>query len=254
MRSSIRSLAVAGVLCLSAVTLSACSSPPPQPAARVGAVVERPLGDTVRSVELVDQHGRTFTLGSLAGTTVFISPFLTLCADVCPFTTGNLAQVQASVDAAKQAGATRVIEFSVDPRRDSVERLAAYAKANGVTWTLARSGAVGTAAMIKFFGYTAIPKPLTDSDVIDPLTGQPVTYDVIHSDGFAIVDTSGTLRFINNATPHFQGLLPAKLRAFLSKEGLDTLRKPDPEGWRPAGALEALSWVTGTDIPLAPLR
>ena len=86
------------------------------------------------------------------------------------------------------------------------------------------------------------------------VTGQPVTYDVIHSDGFAIVDTSGTLRFINNATPHFHGLLPAKLRAFLSKEGLDTLRKPDPEGWRPAGALEALSWVTGTDIPLAPLR
>ena len=184
---------------------------------------------------------------------MFISPFLTLCADVCPFTTGNLAQVQASIDAAKKAGSTSVIEFSVDPNRDTVARLAAYAQANGVTWTLARSDAAGTAEMIRYFGYTAIRKPLKHSDVTDPITGQPLTYDVVHSDGYAIIDTSSTLRFVNAARPHFHGLLPAKLRAFLSKEGLKTLRKPDPQGWRPAGALEALSWVIGTEIPLAPI-
>ncbi len=254
MRRLLRSVLVAGVLGTAGTVMAACSSPPPQPPAKVGAAVERPLSSSVRSAVLVDQAGRRFTLGSLEGKTVFISPFLTLCADVCPFTTGNLAQVQASVDAAKQAGSTEVIEFTVDPRRDSVARLAAYAKANGVTWTLARSDVAGTAAMIRYFGYTAIPKPLKHSDVIDPLTGQPVTYDVIHSDGYAIVDAKGSLRFINNAAPHFHGLLPAKLRAFLSKEGLDTLRKPDPQGWRPAGALEALSWVAGVEIPLAPLR
>jgi protein SCO1/2 len=235
-------------------TLVACSSSPPQPSAKVGETVDRPLTEAVSRANLVDQDGRHFTLGSLVGTTVFVSPFLTLCADVCPFTTGNLAQVQASLDAAKQAGVSKVIEFTVDPKRDSVARLAAYAKANGVSWTLARSDATGTAAMIKYFGYTAIPKPLSDSDVIDPLSGRPVTYDVVHSDGYAIIDASGRLRFINNATPHFHGLLPAKLRAFLSKEGLDTLRKPDPEGWRPAGALEALSWVMGTEIPVAAIR
>ena len=249
-----RRIAAAAALGLVAVIPAACSGAPPQPPAAIGRAVDRPLSEAVRTVDLVDQHGRHFTLGSLEGKTVFISPFLTLCADVCPFTTGNFAQVQASVNAANLGRASSVIEFSVDPRRDTVDRLAAYARANGVTWTLARSDAAGTAQMIKYFGYTAIPKPLTHSDVLDPLTGRPLAYDVVHSDGYAIVDTASTMRFVNVASPHFHGILPAKLRAFLSKEGLDSLRKPDPHGWRPAGALEALSWVTGQTIPLAPLR
>ena len=254
MLSSSRRVLIAGMLTLLGVVLTACSSAPPQPPSTLGEVVARPLTRAVQQVDLEDQHGRHFTLGSLHGTTVFISPFLTLCADVCPFTTGNLAQVQASVTAARQGQRITVIEFSVDPGRDSVSRLAAYARANGVTWTLARSDAAGTAEMIKYFGYTAIPKPLKHSEVLDPLTGQPLAYDVIHSDGYAIVDRAGTLRFLNAASPHFHGILPAKLRAFLSKEGLNTLRKPDPHGWRPAGALDALSWVSGQNIPLAPLR
>ena len=236
------------------IMLTACSNGPVAPPSSDGHVVNRQLSPAVKRAVLVDQKGKRFTLGSLAGKNVFISPFLTLCADVCPFTTGNLAQVQASLDAAKQAGQTRIIEFTVDPGRDSVRRLAAYARSNGITWTLARSDKAGTAAMIKYFGYTAITRPLAHSKVIDPLTRLPTTYDVAHSDGYVIIDTNGTVRFVNAATPHFHGILPAKLRAFLSREGLNTLVKPDPRGWRPPGALAALSWVTGTEIPVAPIK
>ena len=243
-----------GALGFGGVLFAACSSAPPQPGVTVGTAVNRPLTPSVKQVVLTDQSGHRFTLGSLKGTTVFISPFLTLCADVCPFTTGNLAQVQASIDAAKKAGTTRVIEFSVDPNRDSVARLSAYASSNGVTWTLARSDAAGTAEMNRYFGYTAIRRPLKHSDVIDPLTHQPLTYDVVHSDGYTIIDPTSTIRFVNAASPHFHGILPAKLRAFLSKEGLNSLRKPDPQGWSPAGALEALGWVIGTQIPIAPIQ
>lgn len=256
MPNRLRRLPAAAIatLLLSTGILAACSSSPPEPSAKLGTAVDQPLSAAVRDATLTDQSGKDFTLGSLKGKTVLVTPFLTLCPDVCPFTTGNLLQVQASVDAAKQSEDVVLVEFTVDPGRDSVERLAAYAKANGVTWRLARSDAAGTKAMIKYFGYTAIPQPVESSETIDPLTGQPIAYDVVHSDGYAVISSDSRLRFINSATPHFHGLLPAKLRAFLSQEGKETLEKPDPQGWRPAGALQAISWVSGTEIPLASLK
>ena len=247
LRGAVASLAVTTLI-------AGCSSAPPQPSATVGRAIDQPLSVAVKAVPLVDQSGHTFTLGSLRGTTVFIAPFLTLCPDVCPFTTGNFAQMQASVDAAKKHGHVRLIEFSIDPDRDTVSRLASYASRNHVTWTLARSDAAGTKVMKQFFHYIAIKSPLTTSDTIDWMTGQPTTYDVDHSDGYNVIDAQSVDRFVSNASPHFHGILPAKLRAFLSKEGLNNLRKPDPRGWRPAGALEAISWVLGSEIPLAPLE
>ena len=242
------------VIGLSAGLLAGCSSSPPQPSANLGTAVDHPLSKAVLDAKLVDQAGRSFTMRSLEGKTVFIAPFLTLCADVCPFTTGNFQQVQASVDAAGQSKDVVLIEFSIDPERDSVARLAGYAKANDVSWTLARSDAAGTKALVKYFGYFAKPTPVENAETIDPETGLPIVYDVIHSDGYAVIDTQGVLKFFTAATPHFHGLLPAKLRAFLSTEGKETLEKPDPRGWRPAGALEAISWVAGAEIPLAPLK
>ena len=54
-----------------------------------------------------------------------VVPFLTLCTDICPLTTGNLLQVEQSLRAARVADKVQIIELSVDPGRDTPARLAA---------------------------------------------------------------------------------------------------------------------------------
>jgi protein SCO1/2 len=177
-------------------------------------------------------------------------PFLTLCPDVCPFTTGNLLAVQASIEAAKKQGEVAILELSVDPERDTPTRLAAYAKNVGASWKMAVASAADTTTLMKYFSMTT-EKMDSEGSVIDWMTGQPLTYDLSHSDGFSVISSEGTERFVSGAAPSFHGMLPSMLSNYLSKDGKATLVDPPKNGWTPAQALSALSWVAGTEIPLA---
>ena len=252
MKNPNRTLARFGTLGLAALLFAACASGPAQPPASLGNVTDRTISTQIASIPLTDQHGATVTIGSFKSRTLLVVPFLTLCPDVCPFTTGNLLAVQASIDAAKQQKDVAILELSVDPERDTPERLAAYAKNVGATWTMAVASATDTAALMKYFGITT--EKMTSSggsDVIDWMTGQPLTYDLSHSDGFSVINTAGVERFVSGATTAFHGTLPSSLNTFLSEEGKATLADPPKNGWTPSDALGAISWAAGITIPLA---
>ena len=242
-----RAVTVAAMAVFS-VLVVACSSSPPQPAASTGTAGSRAVPSSIATIPLTTQAGVTTDLAAFHGKTVLVVPFLTLCQDVCPFTTGNLLVVQHSIDVAKQNGHVALIELSVDPGRDSVARLAAYAKMEGVTWTLARSTPAGTAALEKYFGIEASKQPESSPPGIDWMTGQPLSYDVSHTDGYAVLDARGTERFVSGATPAFRGTLNPTIRQFLSDDGVASLKNPPRNGWTPAEALSAISWVSGTSI------
>ena len=59
---------------------------------------------TISHEPLENQYGKTVTLASFRGKTVMVVPFLTLCTDICPLTTGNLFQVEQSLRAARCCG------------------------------------------------------------------------------------------------------------------------------------------------------
>lgn len=238
---------------LGGVLLAACSSAPAKPPASVGTAGTRAVPADIAAIPLTTQTGATTTLAALRGKTVFAVPFLTLCPDVCPFTTGNVAQVQASIAAAGQVRDVVVLEWSVDPERDTTERLAAYAKMTGADWTMVRTSPADTKKLRAFFGAVIQRQPIdtsTEEAPLDWMTHQPLAYDVVHSDGFNIIDAKGAEKFISGAPPAFHGTLPSQLNGFLSEEGRATLKKPPANGWTPADALEAISYVSGTSIPL----
>ena len=199
---------------------------------------------------MTTQSGRNITLTSLRGRTVMLVPFLSLCQDVCPLTTGNLQVVQRSVATARQGRRVTIVELSVDPARDSAARLAAYARLNGIHWTLARADPAELAVLMRFFGITAERQAEPSPPGQDWLTGRPLAYDVAHSDGFFILDAKGVERFVSGAEPHATGRLNPTLRRFLSADGIKNLRSPPANGWTPSDALRSLSWVTGSSIPL----
>jgi protein SCO1/2 len=83
----------------------------------------------VPAFALTDQAGRALTDGDLRGK-VYVADFIfTRCSGVCPVMTRRMGELGRWADAQGiDAARLRLISFSVDPERDTPERLRAYAR------------------------------------------------------------------------------------------------------------------------------
>ena len=79
----------------------------------------------VANLKLVDQHGAPVTADRLAGRWTVLFFGFTHCPDVCPSTLARLAGVQRRLPQALRPR-VRFMLVSVDPMRDTPERLAEY--------------------------------------------------------------------------------------------------------------------------------
>jgi protein SCO1/2 len=82
------------------------------------------VGGAGGSFELVDHNGRPFASAALAGQPYAIFFGYTHCPDVCPTTLLEMSNNLASLGA--DGNRLKVIFISVDPQRDTPERLHAY--------------------------------------------------------------------------------------------------------------------------------
>jgi protein SCO1/2 len=237
------------VALVASTVLAACGGgPPPAPSANEGLVLNRP---TPQQIPLVNQAGRPVTLASLRGKDVVLAPFLTLCQDECPLVLAAFIGLERDVDAAGLGHKVVFLEVTVDPGRDTVSRLAAYQKEFGTSWDLWTGTPANLASFWKQFGvsYQKVPEeqPATD----DWLTGQPLTYDVDHSDGYLLIDSDGHERFVDANAPNLHGTLSPKLTSLLNAGGVQGLHHPQATDWTEAQALAAISWLVKTNIPVA---
>jgi protein SCO1/2 len=80
---------------------------------------------------LRDTTDRPVRLGDLRGRVVLVSFIYTTCSDSCPLLTRRMALLRERLAAAGLAGATHFLSVTVDPERDSAERLREYARQMG---------------------------------------------------------------------------------------------------------------------------
>jgi len=158
----------------------------------------------------------------LEGKTVVLVPFLTLCTDICPLTTGDFSVVQRSLNADKASATVQLVELSVDPGRDSPARLAAYAKLTGASWQLVTETPTNLATIAKFFGFEYQTVPEGNPPATDWWTGKTLTYAVNHSNGYVIINSKGVERFATDAAPNYNGPLDPTIEKFLSPIGHQT--------------------------------
>jgi cytochrome oxidase Cu insertion factor (SCO1/SenC/PrrC family) len=244
-------LALTAVCGVVMVALVGCGGGAAAPSASVVERAHVPVPAQVADLPLVDQRARTVTLASFRGRVVLLVPFLTLCQEVCPMTTGNLLTVQRALRADGAAGKVEIVELSVDPERDSPARLAAYAQLTGASWELVTESPSELAQIARFFGFWYQRVPEGNPPAIDWWTGKPLTYDIDHSDGFVVIDQHGVERFFTAAPPNFHGRLVPRLASFLDAEGRHNLADPPSQGWAPASALQAIGAVLHRALPLA---
>ena len=241
---------VSALLAVVGLGVSACSTGRPgPPASSLGTVENRTIPSSIMDVPLTNQVGQSLSLSAFRGKTVMLVPFLSLCSDICPMTTGNLLQVERSLQAAHLADRVQIVELSVDPDRDTPTRLAAYARLTGANWALVTESDAQLATLARFFGFTYQKVPQDNPPAVDWWTGKPLTYDVDHSDGYVLIAPDGRQRFTTGAAPDFSGQLNHRLRAFLNSQGRDHLVHPPQPGWTPGDALASLGWMIGRAVP-----
>lgn len=127
--------------------------------------------------------GKELKLSQYRGKLVLLEFGYTSCVDVCPVSLGMLAEARRQMGA--QANQLQVIYVTVDPERDTPERMRNYLRAFDPTFI----GATGTpqqmARVRQDYGITATKK------MID---GSKTDYTIGHSSYLYFVDRKGSLR------------------------------------------------------------
>src|SRR5689334_23140834 len=81
------------------------------------------------AVELTDSSGRPFALKDLRGKVVLVSFIYTTCSGTCPGTTHTMYRVQQTLkDAGLLGKEVELVSISLDPKRDTPDVLAQYAR------------------------------------------------------------------------------------------------------------------------------
>ncbi|HSZ36116.1 MAG TPA: SCO family protein [Acidimicrobiales bacterium] len=233
-----------------AATLSACGSgdppPPAAPPASQGIVEDHTIPG---NIPFITSAGTPTTLAHYRGKDIVMANFLSLCQDECPLITGAFTALQRDVRAAGLGNKVVFMEITVDPGRDTPARLAAYSKEFGADWVMLTGTPANLDALWRFFGVSVQIVPEEQPPKLDWWTGRPLTYDVDHTDGYFLIDSTGHERFSDSNPPDLHGHLDKKLSGLLNAGGLKNLDDQGAPNWTLGQALSSLSWLVGQNIP-----
>ena len=184
-----------------------------------------PVFGTVPSFRLTDQRGQTVTAADLHGR-VWVANFMfTSCAGVCPVLTRRMVEVQRWAErAGYPATALRLVSFSVEPERDTPERLASFAQEHGADaarWSFLTGPyeAVERAAVEGFKQGLSRERPGPGEPPGDGLEG----INIFHGTRLVLVDREGRIRGYYEADAEGLGRLE-EAAAQLLRGGSESLR------------------------------
>ncbi len=138
---------------------------------------------------LADDAGQALSAGSYRGKVVMLYFGYTSCTDVCPTTLARLSQSLAKLGSA--AANVRVLFVTVDPKRDTAERLRRYTQTFGPEFVgLRTDDAEQLRELNKRYRVTySLGEPDAKGD-----------YEVTHSNAVFIFDAAGRARLIAEAS------------------------------------------------------
>lgn len=139
---------------------------------------------------LTDQNNRRVALTDFRGRVAIVTFLFTNCTDVCPVLPQILARVDQLLTGAEKAKLVYV-GISIDPRRDTPERLREFIKSHGLDasrWTLLTGSVKDLTQAANDYGVVVRPDP---------------RMDFVHNTVFVLIDAKGRLRteFHGLATP-----------------------------------------------------
>jgi protein SCO1 len=148
-------------------------------------VLSEPLN--VPAFTLIDQQGSPFTEKELRGHWSFLFFGYTYCPDICPTTLAILAQTDKLLRDQKVSPHPRVIFVSVDPPRDTPQKLANYVS----YFNPAFLGITGEEEQLR-----ALSRPLGIAYQFAPGTENTENYLIDHSASILLINLEGQVQAI----------------------------------------------------------
>lgn len=185
----------------------------------------------VANLTLTNQDGMKVNWDSLKGKIVIADFFFTRCPTICPGMTLNMKRLAESIHNGKRVGdktnkLVHFLSFSVDPERDSVERLKYWAnrfQINPEQWWLL----TGDKKTIYDFALNEIKLGLIDGEGVDT--------NFVHSDKFVLIDSTRHVR------GYYSGLDTASLAQLSNDLVMLTMEKDPNKKSFFAGKLEIMA-------------
>ena len=171
----------------------------------------------VSAIPLTNQLGHKVSVNDLKGKVIIADFFFTHCPTICPALTSNMKLVQQSITNSQRVGNKtpdflHFLSFSIDPERDSVERLKYWAdrfQVDPEQWWLVR----GDKRQVYDMAINEMKLGVVDGKGIDT--------NFIHTDHFVLLDTNMHVR------GYYHGLDTADL-ARLSSDIIFLTMEKDP--------------------------
>ncbi|MBO0813430.1 MAG: SCO family protein [Microlunatus sp.] len=249
--------AAAAGLIVGTLLLAGCGSVP-APGVNIGTQLDGRIPQSVLNLRLTDSTGQPRRLSDFAGKVVVISDAMTLCQETCPLDTATLVQTAHRLDAAGLGDKAEFLTITIDPVRDTVPQLAAYrklyARSGGPSnWMVLTGSPADIHRLWSYFGVYVKKVPGAKPPVKNWRTGEPLSYDLEHSDEVFFLDGRGNERFVLEGMPMVphKSEIPKVMYHFLSQHGRRNQAHPKPTAWSEQQALQVLGWLLNTKIKSA---
>jgi protein SCO1/2 len=179
--------------------------PPP---IEVATVLDAPRD--LPAVALTDADGRPFEIGDLAGRHALVFFGFTNCPDICPITLAVIAEAVDTLREAAPALVPEVLFVSVDPARDSPERIRAYVRGFDESFIGATASEPALEPLLATLHVT-VHKEVVDDAV----------YNVVHNGTIFVLDDAGRWIALFGGSSHRPEIIVGDYLA---------LRASDPRG------------------------
>lgn len=120
------------------------------------------IGRTVGDYPFTNSLNRTVSLGAFRGRPLVINMVYTACSDICPTVSESLADAVAVARDALGNNVFTVATIGFDARRDTPDRMRAYARSHGLNvddWEFLSGGAESVDGLAEDIGFLFFPAP-----------------------------------------------------------------------------------------------
>jgi protein SCO1/2 len=149
------------------------------------------LGD-LPAFSLVAEDGKAFGKDDLLGRVWIVDFVFTTCADACPRLQGKMRRIQDRLVPLEQGGGIGLLSISVDPDRDTPEKLRHYGETFGARPGLWRSLTGDQKeverTVVKGFHIAMAKVPAEANDA------HAEAFDIMHGERLVLVDRLGRIR------------------------------------------------------------
>ena len=142
---------------------------------------ELPIGMPAPDFELVDQDGKTVTLGDLRGQVLGIGFIYTSCPDVCGLLAASFLDVEEEFTDSIDQGDLQLVLITTDPEVDVPERIKKYTDFNGGKWRFLTGDMAACEEVWDAYGVQRTVNPSADY--------------VYHTYKIVLIDGDGNMRY-----------------------------------------------------------